>query len=74
MSTAELIYRKVKSLPEERQAEILDFVEFLGLKAGIGDATSEGDWSFFSLAAALRGMESEDGPEFTLEDLKERFG
>ena len=74
MSTAELIYQKVKSLPEERQAEILDFVEFLGLKVGVGDTTSERDWFFFSLAAALRGMESENGPEYSLDDLKERFG
>jgi len=33
----------------------------------------ESDWLSLSLALAMRGMEDEDLPEYTVADLKERF-
>jgi hypothetical protein len=33
----------------------------------------ENTWPNLSLALAMRGMEDEDMPEYTIEDLKERF-
>jgi len=70
MTIAELIYKKVKELPENRQTEILDFVEFLGEKS---EEISDEEWSRFSLASAMRGVESEERPEYSLDDLKERY-
>jgi hypothetical protein len=70
MTIAELIYDKVKGLPEDRQTEILDFVEFLGEK---GEEITDEEWSRFSVASTMRGMESDDGPEYSLDDLKERY-
>jgi len=73
MTKAELIFQRVKNLPEEKQSEVLDFVGYLDRKASMGaDATDE-EWSSFSLAAAMRGMESEDTPDYSWDDLKERF-
>jgi hypothetical protein len=73
MTTADLIYQKVKNLPDEKQIEVLDFLEYLDLKSHVGAEGMEIDWASFSLAAAMRGMESEAMPEYALSDLKERF-
>jgi hypothetical protein len=73
MTTMELIVERIRKLPEEKQAEVLDFVEFLDLKSGSAAADEDLEWSLFSLAAAMNGMESEEEPEYTLADLKERY-
>lgn len=45
-------------------------VEYLLAKAG-GDAMQEGkDWSDLSLSLAMRGMEEEETPLYTISDLK----
>jgi hypothetical protein len=74
MIVADKIHHRVLKLPEPLQAEVLDFVEFLLLKTepDISDG-DELDWSNLSLALAMRGMEDEDEPTYTLEDLKELF-
>jgi hypothetical protein len=41
MNTAELIYQKTKDLPEPEALEILDFVEFLRRKRGLGEPDEE---------------------------------
>ncbi|RME64271.1 MAG: DUF2281 domain-containing protein, partial [Nitrospirae bacterium] len=51
MSLAEKIIEKVKSLPEDKQAEILDFIDFLSKKVN-GEERKQ--WSQFSLEAAMR--------------------
>lgn len=69
MTLAEKIIQKMQSLPEDKQAEVLDFVDFLEKK----QAEEENrEWSEFSLASAMRGMENED-ELYSLDDLKERF-
>jgi hypothetical protein len=68
MSLVEKIVEKVKSLPEDKQIEILDFVDFLSRKV----EEEERLWSKFSLESAMRGLESEE-PLYTLEDIKERY-
>jgi hypothetical protein len=67
MKTAEVIYQKVKTLPEASQSEVLDFVEYLTQKLRREDAA----WSEMSLANALRGMESDVWPDYDEEALKE---
>lgn len=69
MATADVIYDKVRELPEPTQREVLDFVEYLSIKHRQEDIL----WSEISLAAALRGLEDEDWSEYTEEDLKERW-
>lgn len=74
MNVAEKINEQVRRLPEPTQVEVLDFVEYLLTKAERKQVREEDqDWSRFSLASAMRGMETEDQPEYTDEDLEERF-
>ncbi len=69
MTVADVIYDKVRGLPELTQHEVLDFVEYLSLKL----REEEAGWSELSLAAALRGLEEEVWPEYSEEDLKEKW-
>ena len=74
MVVAEKINHYVQRLPERLQAEVLDFVEFLLLKADRDNNVQEDvEWTKVSLAFAMRGMEDEDGPEYGMSDLKESF-
>lgn len=75
MGYAEVI-EKLRSLPEAKQAEVFDFIEFLSNREE-GKALTNGDWSnaafaSFSLGQALRGME-DDPVTYSLADLKERW-
>lgn len=74
MQVAEKIHRDVNRLPETFQAEVLDFVEYLLAKSERELAREEElEWSGFSLAAAMRGMEDEDTPDYTTRELKVVF-
>jgi hypothetical protein len=66
MSLEDKIIQQVHDLPENKKAEVLDFVEYLKTKS------EEKDWSDLSLSSAMRGMENEDTP-YSLDDLKESF-
>jgi len=69
MQLAEIVYQKIKSLPEPAQKEVLDFVEYLEQKSRQDDRL----WSLMSLESALRGLEPDIWPEYGPEDLKERW-
>lgn len=78
MGYAELI-EKLRTLPQEKQAEVFDFVEFLAARFGKAKHTppARGDWTdaeFTELAIrqALRGMEDEP-VAYTRDDLKEHW-
>jgi len=74
MPVTDRIHEHVRKLPEAMQAEVLHFVEFLLSKAErASDEADENDWSRLSLSLAMRDMESEDGPTYTRNDLKEVF-
>ena len=79
MSVSERVSKRVRQLPEDAQAEVLDFVEFLLAKSERKTAEQqsarqeEHAWNHFSLSSAMRGMEDEDGPDYSEDDLKERF-
>jgi hypothetical protein len=50
---------------------VLDFVEYLQWRVQAGrEATEEADWSAFSLAQAMRGLEEEPSP-YSSGDIKE---
>jgi len=69
MKTEDLIYDRAKTLPEPIQREVLDFIEYLAQKLRQEDVR----WSELSLGAALRGLEDDTWPEYSEEDLKERW-
>lgn len=75
MSIAESIQQHVQMLPDSLQQEVLDFVKFLLFKREQerSPKQDEIEWSNFSLALAMRGMEDEDTPVYTTDDLKEVF-
>ncbi len=72
MAVVEKINQAVEKLPHRLQAEVLDFVEFL-LSKNEADAQENESWSQGSLSLAMQGMEEEDGPEYSVSDLKEAF-
>lgn len=76
MGYAELIER-LQSLPQDKQAEVFDFVEFLSARSGQGEAPAHGEWTDaefarMAMAQALRGLEDEP-VAYTLADLRERW-
>ncbi|MBN1966589.1 MAG: DUF2281 domain-containing protein [Anaerolineae bacterium] len=75
MLVEEQIQQHLRRLPDALKAEVLDFVEYLLLKTerATQQAQDIEPWSAFSLAAAMRGMEDEDGPEYSLDDLNVTF-
>ncbi len=75
MTTLESIHQHVQMLPDSLQQEVLDFAKFLLFKREqeITPEQDEIEWSEFSLASAMRGMEDEDSPTYTTDDLKEVF-
>ena len=74
MQITEKIRKNVQKLPVVFQAEVLDFVEYLLVKSEREIARQDDlDWSDLSLASAMRGMEDEDTPTYTEDDLKVDF-
>ena len=69
MSLTERIAQNVKALPESKQMEVLDFIEYLRSKT---EKEEKRDWTDFSLSSAMRGME-EENPSYSPNDLKETF-
>ncbi len=75
MQFVEEIHKNVQKLPVIFQAEVLDFVEYLLTKVERESVArqDELDWSNFSLASAMSGMDDEDVPSYTVDDLKVVF-
>jgi hypothetical protein len=74
MLLSEKIQQYVQRLPPSFQAQVLDFVEYLEIKAEREAAQREDEeWSGLSLAFAMRGMEDEKVPTYTAADLKVVF-
>jgi len=78
MGYAELIER-LQALPQEKQAEVFDFVEFLSARVGSAGAAhlARGDWtdaefSNMAMAQALRGIE-DDPVVYSRGDLREQW-
>ncbi len=74
MTITEKIQQYIQRLPSSFQAEVLDFVEYLLVKAERETLRREARaWSDLSLALAMRGMEDEATPTYTPADLKVVF-
>jgi hypothetical protein len=77
MTVAENIHQYVQKLPDFLQLEVLDFVKYLLFKREQELLHQQDDglaWSNLSITLAMRDMEDEDIPNYTIEDLKETFG
>jgi hypothetical protein len=74
MAVAQQIQESVQRLPTAFQAEVLNFVEYLLVKAEREALRQEEqEWSSFSLAAAMCDVEGDDDAEYTLSNLKVMF-
>ncbi|PWC39050.1 DUF2281 domain-containing protein [Azospirillum sp. TSO35-2] len=76
MGYAELI-EKLQALPEDKQAEVFDFVEFLAARFAASKTGGKADWADgefaeFSMEQAIRGME-DDPVTYSREDLRETW-
>lgn len=71
MTLDEKIYQYVQKLPRSFQEELLDFVEYLVMKAD--DQQEQQDWSSLSLSSAMQDME-EETVSYNLSDLRITFG
>ena len=69
MSLTDKIIENVRSLPESKQMEILDFVEYLRAKI---EKEERKEWMNLSLTSAMRGMEKEE-LTYSMNDLKETY-
>jgi hypothetical protein len=56
MTPDEKIHEYVRKLPRSFQEELLDFVEFLVMKA---EQQEQQDWGSLSLSSAMRGLADE---------------
>lgn len=64
MTITEKIMEHVKALSEEKQTEVLDFVEFLETR------NENRSWNNFSLSSAMRGLEEEPAL-YSVDDINE---
>jgi Protein of unknown function (DUF2281) len=76
MGYAELI-ETLQNLPQDKRAEVFDFVEFLAAKSKVASGIRHEEWTdgeFAQLAMrqALRGMEDE-AVIYTRDDIKESW-
>ena len=69
MILTDKIIENIKALPKSKQMEILDFVEYLRAKT---EKEERKEWTDFSLATAMRGIE-EEKISYSMHDLKEIF-
>ena len=70
MTLDEKIHQYVQKLPRSFQEELLDFVEYLVMKA---EQQEIQDWGSLSLSSAMRDMEDE-AVSYSLSDLRVTFG
>ena len=69
MNLTDKIIENVRSLPESKQMEILDFAEYLRAKI---EKEEKKEWMNLSLTSAMRGMEKEE-LTYSMNDLKETY-
>ena len=69
MTLDKKIYQHVQKLPRSFQEELLDYVEYLVMKA---EQQEQKDWESLSLSSAMRDMEDE-AVSYSLSDLRESF-
>jgi hypothetical protein len=69
MNLSEKIFATAASLPESKQQEALDFLEYLKLKT---EKEENNAWNRFSITSAMKDMENEVS-DYSHADLKETY-
>jgi hypothetical protein len=64
VNAADEIRRRAEALPAPLQAEVLDFIDYLAMKARRENEA----WEALSVESALRGMETEEWPDLPLRE------
>ena len=78
MTVAETIYEKINLLPDDKQQEVFDFIDFISSRYNKKQAITTNEeltddiFVNFSMHHALRGIE-DDPVNYSTEDLKERL-
>jgi hypothetical protein len=78
MNVAETIYEKINLLPDDKQQEVFDFIDFISSRYNKKQAITTNEeltddiFVNFSMHHALRGIE-DDPVNYSTEDLKERW-
>lgn len=70
MNIKQLINQKFNNLSEKEQQKVLDFINLL--KQETLEKENE-NWNQFSLEQAMQGLEDDNLPEYTEEDLLEKW-
>ena len=70
MTLDEKIHQYIQKLPRSFQKELLDYIEYLVIKA---EQQEQRDWGSLSLSFAMHGMENES-VTYNISDLRESFG
>jgi len=74
MIVRDQITDRLQKLSPSLQRKVLDFIDFLEHGAAQRhDASEDADWTKFSLAQAMNGLEDEDSPEYSEADLIEKW-
>jgi hypothetical protein len=74
MSIKQIIQAKIDILTEDKQAEVLTFLNSLiESQSGEDIQKNNDEWSRFSLEQAMQGLENDNLPEYTERDLKEKW-
>jgi Protein of unknown function (DUF2281) len=79
MGYAELIHQRLQTMPQDKQAEVYDFVEFIATRSQASTAPTkpheewtDQEFSRLAMTQAMRGLEN-DPVEYQLADIKERW-
>jgi hypothetical protein len=74
MDVTEQINARLQTLPPPLRRAALEFIEFLAERAAQHEAINEEtEWTNFSLAQAMEGLENEDSPQYSEADIKEKW-
>lgn len=68
VSTIEKITHKIRKLSSDKQEKVLEYIEVLE-----ENQNELNSWNSFSLENAMKGLEDDQLPEYTEEDLKEKW-
>ena len=70
MTLDEKIHQYVQKLPQAFQQELLDYVEYLVMKA---EQQEQQEWESLSISSAMRDMDNDSG-SYSLSDVRVTFG
>ena len=74
MSIKQIIQEKIDILPENKQTEVLNFLNYLiERQQEISIQQENVEWSQLSLIQAMQGLENDSLPEYTEQDLKQKW-